>query len=64
MNAAVDPRPGLDLTRVRIAGRGEICLACSRPIKGLGERITYATMTTHAHWNCLKRAIRLLGYSA
>ena len=53
---------GLGLQRVRIIGHGEICLECGRPIWGVCERVTCATLTTHAHAGCLGMALRRLGY--
>lgn len=52
------PSPGFFVAD--ISGRGQICLACSRRILGDGVRITYATMTTHAHHGCQRPALKLL----
>jgi hypothetical protein len=40
---------------------GEVCLWCLRAILGRGVCITRATLTTHAHPECVDGALRLLG---
>lgn len=52
--------PALRFSRTLIPARGEICLTCLCPIVAVGERITYATMTTHAHLGCAAAALKLL----
>lgn len=52
--------PVLRLARHGFRGHGEICLACDRPIYFAGVRLTWSTLTTHAHRGCAGVVVRAL----